>query len=190
MSTIFVFHGGGLKKELGLKRNVYKTLSDLYPKSGNVTMVYHAIYEDKWSELFEKDIKEFSLNGMEVNRFILGSKDINELKVQIQNSVGLFIRGGYEPNLLSLFTELLKEENILKEKIIFGSSAGCNIFSKYIYSNDLNSIYEGLGVINYKSICHFIPVKADRVAELTNHGESLPILLLPENTYTILYLNL
>lgn len=188
MSTIFVLYGGGLKMEKRLKKNIYTLLADYYPKIGYITMVYHAMPLERWPELLEMDMEEFALKGISNDRLVLGSNDLNELKNQIINSAGLFIRGGSETKLLNLFKELLKDKNLLNGKTIFGASAGCNIFSKYAYSNDIESVYKGLGILEHKTFCHFVPENTDKIITLSNYGEALPLLIIPENTHTLIYL--
>ena len=112
----------------------------------------------------------------------IANRNRETLKKQLTNSDIIFFCGGSE----LLLKEHLKEEIIpLHNKIIIGVSAGTNILSKYYFSNDRQSIENGLGILPIKMICHFTPEKISKVIALSSVGGSYPTFPIKENEYIV-----
>ncbi|PLX27937.1 hypothetical protein C0583_01725 [Candidatus Parcubacteria bacterium] len=98
----------------------------------------------------------------------------------------IFIRGGKDVvPLVGILKKIDKLKDVLKNKFVIGSSAGVYALSKY-YIRGNGEIFEGLGVLNIKSICHFSDDRSDLVEKLLNYKEDLELIKIPEEEIVLI----
>lgn len=190
MSSKFLLHGGAT--DLPTQENILflKELVAKHNTEKKILFVYLAREEEKWSELEAKDVAKFSsfLNKkLEKSDYTIASGIKHTLSEQIKAADVVFIRGGLTLTLLEYFKQFSVEElkQLFANKTVGASSAGAYIFSKYYYSNSTNTIEEGLGLIPVKIVCHFEESLEDKIINLDQAGEKMPIFKIPEGKYEV-----
>jgi len=180
----FILHGGSKENDLpddNLIREIFCKNKYIY----KVLIVPFARNNEDWDNVYEKYKRKYNKVSIKIV-FDIASKDKKILKMQFRDSDIIMFSGGGEFLLKRYINKTFLLKN-LKNKIVFGSSAGCNIFSKYYYSNDRKSVEKGLGILNIKTICHF---NSENVIDLDilNKKKNTPIMLaIGENQFISIY---
>ena len=145
-----------------------------------VLVVPFARAENDWKKVFKKYLKKY--DGLKIKKkFILASPNNKIFKKQIRKSNLIFLCGGSELPLLGYLKDLKLED--LNNKVVVGISAGTNIFSKYYYSNDRNTIGRGLGLLPIKTLCHYNNQRYSRFKKLIKHGNKYITYIIKEGDY-------
>lgn len=185
--TKFIFHGGGASIES--KNNdlfYYEILKDL-PEQSTLLLVYLARFENLWDTEYQKDKAKFtSVAGGKKIRFVIADKQTDKLTQQIKSSCAIYIRGGDVAMIRSYLDKVDNLKDLLKSKIIAGSSAGACILARYYYSNDNDRIEKGMGILPIKIYCHYNKSKKENLVKLKNFKEKLRTLPIEEATFVIL----
>jgi hypothetical protein len=159
----YIFHGGGFARDA----NIVPYIVEQAHNTGTVLFLYHARVEERWEALFDVDAKslsEASGRGMDA---VLGSSDPTECLSQIMSADVVVIRGGSTIMLKEFFVQMPGLMSALDGKIVFGSSAGANVFATAYYSNDAGCVREGMGILPINLYCHYDDTKASNLEELT-----------------------
>ena len=89
----------------------------------------------------------------------------------------MYFRGG---DTLRLLEKIRKyhdfKKEILKKKVVGGSSAGVYFLSKYAFSSSQGIIYEGLGILPIKSSCHYTNDMKEKVKILNQYPGELVLM--------------
>jgi hypothetical protein len=111
---------------------------------------------------------------------------------QIESADLVFFRGGDTPTLLEQLRECGNWLEALDDKTVAGTSAGAEIFAKYVYDIDRNIIIPYLSVLPIKLITHW---KSDynapnvnwdeALAQLKAHQEELELVTLAEGEFRV-----
>jgi peptidase E len=192
--TKFILHGGEANIPCENNNNYYKEILGSLLGPIKILLVYFAIEKDRWPETFNIHRKLFLAQaGNKKIEFTLASTDPQEFIRQIEATDVIFIRGG---NTLMLQRQLEKAANfkeLLKDKVVAGSSAGALVFSKYHYDQDHNKILKGLDILHVKIMTHYLsPEKyaatsgKDKLKKLENYKEKMPVYAIPETEYVII----
>ena len=89
----------------------------------------------------------------------------------------IFFRGGDIYMLLDKVNQYSNfKEELLKKKLVSGSSAGVYFLSNYALSARRNIIYKGLGILPIKSNCHYTDYKKEAVKVLDKYSGELVLL--------------
>lgn len=106
------------------------------------------------------------------------------------NSIIYFIGGSEnllntnlnELGLVPILGQLLNNQGVT----LGGDSAGANMWSTYVFSNDRNGIYESLGLKRIKTFCHYNSSKYKNLMKLFNYEPSIPTIPLCDYEYVVL----
>jgi peptidase E len=184
--TKFILHGGSLGKKSEKNQNFFAEVTKGLPVNSKILGIYFAREEYELPDVFEQD-KERFLNSFPKKKFqyILAEKDLSVLSDQMREANAIFLSGGNENYLKEIFREM-DLEKLVQGKIISGSSAGANIFSKYYFTNDRDSVEEGFGILPIKTICHYKTERISKLEKLKNYKESLEIFSLADEGFVVL----
>jgi peptidase E len=181
MSKFFLCGGGDLKNDE--KKNLLSEISNSLPHNKkNITalVIPFAKPESCWNEVFKKYQERYSKLSKIMN-FIIANRD--KYMKQIVDSDLIFVSGGSELLLEEFFKDIPKQA--FDNKVVVGSSAGVNIFSKNYYSNDRNEIATGLNVLPIMTICHYTDEHKNRLETLSSINNNLPTYAISEGKYVV-----
>lgn len=180
MTKIILCGGGDI---VNVKKKLFfdEILNGISKKSvTSVLVVPFARYKNDWEKVFEKYSKKYS--GLQIKKkFTLASFDSKFFKKQLRKSDLVFLCGGSEIPLMKYLANLKLED--LNNKVIVGISAGTNVFSKYYYSNDRNTVDRGLGLLPIKTICHYNNQRYNRLKKLVKYGNKYITYAIKEGDY-------
>jgi hypothetical protein len=123
--------------------------------------------------------------------------DENNFFDQIEYADIVYLHGGKTQLLLDAIPDVSQFVNATENKIVIGSSAGANFLSNICFSPSASRVIKSTGILNLGVVVHYgIDQFEDKMysREFWNNavssvradlGADLPILLLPEGTFTI-----
>lgn len=181
--TKFILHGGG-EAEGGEEHNdFFREIIENLPMKANVLLVYFAVPDDQINEKHKVYVDFFVRNnhdGKEIDLKIASKENFIE---ELRACDAVYFRGGDTDMLLEQIEKYPNfKAELLKKKIVAGSSAGVYFLANYGLSSRRNIIYEGLGILPIKCNCHYVRGKDIRKLDLLK-GE---LLLLEEGEYKII----
>lgn len=185
--TKYILHGGATSNKTENNRKYFFEMIKDVPKDAAVLCVYFASDKELWLKKFEQDKTNFSSALPESNfSFILADDKISILVEQIKKADVVYFRGGKTDMLAEVLVKVNNLGELLKGKVVSGSSAGVYVLSKYYYSHNKGGIFSGLGVLPIKTICHYDVGKKDKLEELKKHGEELEVYTIPEEKFIVI----
>jgi peptidase E len=184
--TKYILHGGAWQKEAGYKDFFLEMVKGLASPI-NVLCVYFAREKKEWSSCLAEDKAKFTLAAP--------SKKLNVLMAdtsptiftqQIKKADIIYLRGG-DSHILQKYLEKINNiENLWRDKVVGGSSAGALVLSKYYFENDDNTFNKGLGILPVKIICHYTKDMEDKLKKLRESGEKSKIYAIPEEKFIVI----
>jgi len=148
-----------------------------------------------WKDLFNENKTFFAaLSAEQKIDFVLANE--NDFVVQTENADIIYFSGGDSIPLYSTLARIGKEWILnIKDKTVIGTSAGTDLLSRHNYDFQQYAIADGLGLVPIKTIVHYgeregyyINTDWDSVSSLLkNHGEDLPLYLLREGEFVVVY---
>lgn len=192
--TKFILHGGFTSIPCENNDNYYKEIINSAGNPVKILLVYFAVEKDRWQEIFENH-KELFLEraGDKKIEFTIASERVDEFIEQIKWCDVMFIRGGLTPVLQAQLEKVPNFEDLIKNKIIAGSSAGAMVFSKYYYDQDHDKIFEGMNILHVKLFTHYLTAGEyaatsgkDKLEKLKAYKEDLPTYAIPETEFLII----
>ncbi|MCR4322762.1 MAG: Type 1 glutamine amidotransferase-like domain-containing protein [Candidatus Azambacteria bacterium] len=132
-------------------REILKDTSD----EVNVLLVHFARNEDEYERFFEENTTQFKRNKENKNlSFEVASED--DFINQVDKSDVIYLQGGPTLKLLKVLKKYPNLEENLKSKTVAGESAGAYVLSSCFYSKSEGGVFDGLGFVPVKTICHYI----------------------------------
>jgi len=192
--TKFILHGGVASLPCENNDKYYKEIINSVSGPIKILLVYFSVEEDRWPEIFEKHKELFLAQaGDKKIEFMVASRDIKEFIKQIRDNNVIFIRGGDTLMLQGQLEKAANLEELLKGKVVAGSSAGALVFAKYYFDQDHDDkILKGLDILPVKMITHYLTTGKyaatsgeNKLRKLENHKEKLPVYAIPETEYVI-----
>lgn len=187
--TTYILHGGRYKVESPDNDYFFKQFAVHVPKDKvTILMCYWARPKTNWGSLFERDKERIAKHTTKkVDVHMVDSADT--LRALLPDADVLFVSGGEEELLRPYMSRLGYLKDMLKGKVFIGSSMGTFLASKnYVLSlstQNENTVYEGLGLIPYNTLCHFNieKNKEKKIALLKNKDPHTPILCIDEGKF-------
>ena len=183
MKTKYILSGGYAGRPNEENDKFFQEILNIDKTKLNILLVYFAKPLSEYKRMIKEDEYQFTKNknGKELCFEIA---DEEKFEKQAKEADIIYLHGG---QTLKLF-ETLKSYANLKElfdgKIIAGESAGAYVLSKYFYSKSEGGVFQGLGYVPAKTICHYIGKNSEK---LNKCGEKLNLLLLPDYKYKVYY---
>ena len=182
METVFYLHGGNTDKDtIDNKRLFTKSLDVINAK--NILVVYFAKPRDTWDAQYLYDKKKFS--AFKKDKVVeLASLDKAIFIKQVEAAEVIFIRGGDTDVLLTELKEISGLQDLIRGKVVIGSSAGALVFARYYWSNSKSVIRNGLGILPIKLFCHYTADDADNLQLLSEYkGEDMRVISVETGCY-------
>lgn len=183
----FVLHGGNLGDKNPDNFGFFKEMVIGNKRNLNLLMTYFSSDEYKVEDKFKRHSETFRYfaNNKSID-FKLA--EVNNFSEQVEWADVIYLAGGFATDKLVKNLSLTKHlEKLLESKIVGGSSAGAGCLAKYYYGNETQKIEEGLEILNIKTFCHYKPKDKEIVEKLSAYKEKLPLLVLPNYKWVIMY---
>lgn len=186
----FFLHGGMARIDSEKNKKFFQSIC----KDGDKILICVFATTDKstWEERFGNYQKQFAKYNPEKKlSFELASEDIPTFIQQIDRCTMVYFGWWYEDNIFPIVNKIPDLRKLLSNKVVVGSSAGANIWAKSFYTQDFETVEQWLGRLPIKTICHRWPgmyaadeaTNDQRMKELDECGEKLPIYKIPEQEY-------
>ncbi len=162
--TKFILHGGYTSTPNEWNRTFYEEISRDVPEGGSILLIYFSRKEEGkgLQKLFEQD-KERVLKQAKGKKLNVVFAEQDGFMNQLTRADAIYMRGGSTERLLRVLREFPGFQRAIKGKTIAGSSAGAYALARYYYSGSQEGIFEGLGILPIKIICHY---KEDEHAQI------------------------
>lgn len=153
--------------------------------------IYFARPEARWEDSYAHDRSILAALGKEVGidtKTKLATYDMDELIEGITDCDVIFINGGFRGRLKDtlLAIGLHNFRQMISGKTLAGISAGANILSRYYYSQGVDDIREGIGLLKIKLLTHYEKDMAGQMKKLLDYKEDLPIVTIAEEEYIVM----
>ncbi len=182
MKTKFILHGGFSKGKTDEDNSKFYTeiLKDA-PEKAKVLLVCFAKDDDRISDATTRVMAEFNKNKWQKEiTFEIANNE--SFLGQIKLADVIYFHGGRTLKLLEALKEFPNFQSSFDGKTIAGESAGANVWARYFYSPNADSVGEGLGFLPLKIIPHYTD---QYKGKLDGVGKDLEELDLPEYEYQI-----
>ncbi len=164
MRTKFILQGGFAREINAQNDQFYQEILKDLPSAIRVLLVYFAKDEHEYEGLKARQIEQFERNAG--NRsFIYEIAQKENLEEQIKKSHVIYIQGGKTLKLLEVLKGCPNLGHLFEGKVVAGDSAGAYVLSTYFYSKSEGGVFEGLGFVPAKTICHYIGENAERLSD-------------------------
>lgn len=184
--TKYILHGGEASRQTEDNKKFFFEITARLPDHANILCVLYARKKEDWPEKFAKNKTFFSAAAPQKNfNFIVADEKPDTFIAQIKIADVIYLRGGNTHLLKSYLEKIDNLENIWKDKIVSGSSAGALVLSKYYYENDDDTYSKGLGILPFNIFCHFSKNDLDKAQKLKELGENLEVKMIPEEKFII-----
>jgi len=173
--TKYILHGGYISNPSESNKQFFAEMVKDSDNQVTILCVYFAREKQEWSQLFEQDKKLFLERAKfkQPPKFILAQDNPEKFIQQIRDSDTIYMRGGKDFYLIEFMKSIKNLKQLLKNKIVGGSSMGAYVIAKYYYSNDEDRLREGRGLLPIKVFAHYNESKADKLEQLKNYKEDL-----------------
>lgn len=180
----YYLHGGNSSADYPNNNDFRASVVADIQANPRILLCYFGNDTSEYEAKFAKDKEVWSSTEVNLD-FTIAKPEI--FAEQCAKSGMLLLSGGDAFKLISVLRELKFTEELVKDKVVVGSSAGACAIAKYFYSNDENRVGKGLGLLNIKLHCHFDPGKIANIEKLQQYGEELATIALPERNYVSFY---
>jgi hypothetical protein len=182
----FVLHGGN-SSEINLDNNsFFKEMTVSEKNKLRILLNYFSREESEIAKLSDQDMKRFKKLSVSKNlEFEIAQPD--KLSEQLKRADVMYMRGGWTNWLTEKLLLTRNLNKLLDNKVIGGSSAGVYTLTKYYYGNDSKRLGKGLGILPIKAYCHYEPKDMKVINKLASYKERLPLLVLPNYKWVVMY---
>lgn len=184
--TKYILHGGQTRETNDDNRSFFRETTSGFESKIKILLCYFSREEQEILECASQD-KDLFIKNSSNKSINFEIADENNLSEQLKKTDIFYLRGG---NTVQLVEKMRKTENLetlFEDKVVAGSSAGVYVFAKYFWENDNDKIGEGLGIFNIKAFCHYAPNDAEKIKQLIEYKENLPLFTLPNFKWVIWY---
>jgi len=181
--TKYILHGGYMGRENDQNKMFFSEVTKDLKNGDKVLVVGFARNSEEYDKILERD-KVNVLNSSNGKNLEVLWADENNFMDQVKDSGAIIIEGG---DTLQLFTVLKKFPdflNFLDGKTIAGSSAGAYVLSKYYYSNSADKIFEGLGAVPIRILCHY-EGNEDAIKIMNKYPSEFELVVLKDHEHKI-----
>ncbi len=181
MKTKFILSGGYAGRPNKENDKFFKEILSTKKNKLNILLVYFAKTFEDYERITNEDKYQFNKNkGEKELIFKIAEKD--KFTEQIKSADVIYLHGGKTLKLLKTLKSYKNLKELFNGKIVAGESAGAYVLSTYFYSKSEGGVFEGLGYVPVKTICHYIGENAEKLKDCSNN---LKTLLLPDYKFKI-----
>lgn len=182
----FVLHGGNTSENNRDNNSFFREMTVSNKRKLRILLNYFSREKSYQPKLFKQDVTRFKKLSLVKNLdFMLAEPD--KLSQQLKQADVMYMRGGWTEWLVKKLALTKDLEKLLSNKVVGGSSAGVYALTKYYLGNDAKRIGKGLGILSIKAYCHYEKKDTDIVKKLSSYKEKLPILVLPNYKWFVMY---
>jgi peptidase E len=186
--TKFILHGGATSLPIKENKLFFKEILRGLKSPINLLIIYFSREEGEWPKLLKQDRPKFiSAAGKRKVNIVLASKAIDEFLNQLKEADAIYMRGGDTLKLKRALSKVKNFRELLKNKVVAGSSAGAYVLAKYGYSNNLKRALEGFGILPIKVFGHYTKGQKNALEKLKKHKEDLKTYTIEEGKFVVLY---
>ncbi len=185
--TKFILHGGNTQEINPDNKSFFREIALGMPSGASILLNYFSREDTDIERCAEQD-KQSILKNSKNKDLVFEIAKPKLLGKQLQRARVMYMRGGNTKKLVAKISLTPNFSKLIQNKVIAGSSAGVYVLSKYYWSNNRKKIENGLGILNIKAYCHYKPTDVNIVNKLLAHKEKLPLLVLPNYRWMVLYL--
>lgn len=181
MNAKFILHGGYAGRSNAENDAFFKEIFKNAPQKIKVLLVYFAKKEDEYSKLQNEDTAQFEKNkGKHIISFEIASPKMFQQQAAMSDII--YLCGGNTSTLLRELKKHTDLKSLVDGKIVAGESAGAYALSACFYSKTAGGIFEGLGFVPAKTICHYTGENKEKLKECP---EALETVLLADYQYRV-----
>lgn len=191
MSTKVILHGGNASIPNEQNDRFFQEILKDTPDYPNILLVYFAVDETRYSLKEGEDITSFERNNLKHKALNFRVADRKNFTSQIEMADVIYLHGGKTFTLFQALLDCPNFKELIKGKVVAGESAGAYVLSSYFYSKSVQAetrtgLFEGMGLVPVKVICHYEGVNAEKLDEV---GHNLQKLLLPDFEFEVFELS-
>jgi peptidase E len=184
--TKYILHGGASKYDTDDNKKFFREITTSLSDSATILVVCYMMEGKNWDEVLEADKKTFLTVAPDKNlNLILADKETSAFLNQIKETDAIYMHGGNTKVLKEYLDKIPNLENVWKDKVVAGTSAGALVLAKYWYENDDDTYNVGLGIFPFKLFCHYDNTKSDKLEKLKNFGEDIEVRTIAEQKFFI-----
>ncbi|OGH93691.1 MAG: hypothetical protein A2538_00615 [Candidatus Magasanikbacteria bacterium RIFOXYD2_FULL_41_14] len=185
--TKYILHGGETSRQSPDNKKFFSEVTNSLSDGATILCIYFSSEKEKWLNKFEQDKLNFSsTTRQKVFKFVLADDKTYTLIEQIKQADAIYLRGGNTEMLKEVLSKVENLGELWQGKVVAASSAGVYVLSKYYYTNSMDDIYNGFGVLPIKTFCHYAEEKSDKLVRLKKYGEDLEVYAIPEEKFFII----
>jgi peptidase E len=170
--TKFVLHGGFDKNISYIKDEFFQQVLKDTPENIKIFLVFFA-ESDEYLELRIKQCKDkFENNKGSKNLEFKMATEENFLDGCIWADV-IFLSGGRTAKLMEILKKYKDIGQVFSGKTIAGDSAGVNVLAQFSYGKNSKEIKEGLRILPFKVVVHYIDGDSNPLVDIEPNLETL-----------------
>ncbi len=176
MKAKFILHGGFAKGKTDEDNSEFYTeILKGAPENAKVLLVCFAKDDDRVPDAITEVMSEFNKNKWQKEiAFEIASKKSFLKQIKLTDVIYFF--GGRTFKLLEALKDFPDFRNLFDGKTVAGESAGANVWAKYFYSPNADSVGEGLGFLSLKIIPHYTEQYKGKLDSVGKDLEELDLL--------------
>jgi peptidase E len=154
MKTTFILHGGRLKLDDPRNKSFCSEITKSLDDGDEVLFIGFARRdEEKRLNIYKRD-REYILAQTNKDIKIVNATYDNLIE-QLKSAKAIYITGGETDELVKDIQRYPEFIDLIKGKIVAGSSAGACLFSTYYFTCTDKGVLKGLGTIPMRFMCHY-----------------------------------
>jgi peptidase E len=173
------FYLGGGYNERAIDTTYHKLLAE-YAKDRILYLGFANPDLRRRKEKMEELFVNASLYTSSKIPYVISSETSNSLASELKNHNIWVIGGGLARIYVDVFVQIPNLQELLKEKIIFGSSAGAVMWGHHYYETDEKKFAKGLGILPYNFFVHYKEENKPLVNQLKTNYPEFTVLTLSE----------
>lgn len=182
----YILHGGAAKHINPDNNSFFAEMTKGTKGKTHILLNYFSRQDEEVEQCATRDKQRFLENSQnkELEFEVAIPEKITE---QLQRADIMWMLGGETAKLVEKMKTIPNLEQLFQGKVIGGSSAGVYVLAKHYWENDNNQLGDGLGLFDWKAYCHYKAEDKDKVLELMNYADNLPVLCLPNYKWFVIF---
>lgn len=181
MKTKYIIHGGFAGH---INSDNDKFFQEILKDTGervNILLVYFAKELDRIPVNQAEDEVQFGRSKESKILTFEVARDEKFLE-QVKWADVIYLHGGTTLKLLETLKKFSGLEKLFVGKTVAGESAGAYVLSAYFYSKSAGGLFQGLGLLPIKLICHYVGENSEKLKDAPDNLETL---LLPDYKFRV-----
>lgn len=172
--TKFILHGGFSIEKFPAQEDDLFFQEILKDTQDNVKilLVYFAEREDMVSLRIEQDKESFNKNK-ELKNLEFKIASLGNFIEECKWADVIYLHGGRTIRLMEKLEKYENIQQVFSDKTIAGDSAGVNVLAQSSYSKNSKEIKEGLKILPFKVVVHYIDGDANPLEEVETDIETI-----------------